>query len=220
MAKRLTPAEREKRLRVIEANRAVLAKARAERKARQAAEKGRKSLKGLCPFGFAAALDAVLDGTVESPVKHGDRITLAKAFRAAVESDEPDKREKIAYVRITHCPLPFVAHLMRAFPDFTEVVCFQYVREAVKLMPTLRPIYTDSRRACRVPIFPVRPVFALFRAIWPDKWEQFAMKYLHGYTDAAVVENAKQYRTGVGQASDAYGADVYGIDAARGICST
>lgn len=218
MAKRLTPAERDKRLRVIEANRAALAKARAERKAKQAAEKGRKSLKGLCPYGFAAALDAVLDGTVESPVKLGDRILLAKTFRGAVEGDNPEKRERIAYVRITHCPLPYVAALMRAFPDFAEVVCVQYVREGDGKKPSW---YADSRRACRVPIFPIHSVLAFFRAIWPDRWEQFAMKYLHGYTVAYLVDSHEDYvlhnhLPPLGHAP----ADVYGIDAARGICST
>lgn len=211
MAKRLTQAERDKRRRVIEANRAALAKARAERKAKAEAEKGRKSLKGLCPYGFAAALDAVLDGTVESPVKPGDRILLAKTFRGAVEGDNPEKRERIAYVRITHCPLPYVAALMRAFPDFAEVVCVQYVCEGDGKKPSW---YADSRRACRVPIFPIHSVLAFFRAVWPDTWAQFKMKYLHGYTNAAVAENQSENAPHLALPGHAP-VDVYGIDAAR-----
>lgn len=167
--------------------------------------RGRKSLSGLDPMGWAASVDAVGEGRVTCPAallpnfEDGtvDRrrsvfeLTLdARDELRPVEGDYGDdytaytkaisswlqSRHRIAWVRVLRARKGQIEDLERHFPTFAARVATGAGRAKI------------GTRNMRVPLFRATDVFAVFAAVWPDNWHTFAPKYLRGYTLAAAEE--------------------------------
>lgn len=197
MPKRLTPQQKAARTRAknkAKAARLAYSKYLAEKAER---EKGRKSLKGLDPRGWMASLDQVIDGLVDCPLvsavpEVGQEESvyigyLNRHFPHPYEkfdsgSGRASFGERVAWVRVLHCPERFHKEMRAAFG------CkFIWIET-----------YKGKRRGMfATPIYPVRQVVTLFAAIWPENWQTMAAKYLDGYTSRMALAIGCDEHTGL-----------------------
>lgn len=168
----------------------MTAEAKARLKAAAEASRGRKTLAGIDPLGWAGSIDFVLsmdsipavdvmgDGRVLEPVTSGVG-SMALPVRVGRGHMGRDREGKMA--RLVFCPWVRVAYTRAGQEDDLE--------RAFGARPMYRwksngPGGGQTRVLCRV--FPVRPVVAVFKLLWPKDYPERLRKYLTAYSEKWV----------------------------------
>lgn len=185
----------------------MTAEVKARLKAAGLAKKGRASLKGLDPYGWAAAKDALDEDRVEFPapslIGAAGQITAdffdTRKFRWTFsrverEADRSDRRGRTR--TITHVAVRY------ARPDQLDDLYTWFGGVPVVEESFAGPVAGNVLKAFW--LYPVAPVLKLFHAVWPganDDWRGKAAKYLHGYTAGAVARRSPLGTTAVADKS-------------------
>ncbi len=172
-------------------------------------QKGRKTLKGYDPYGWAAAMDSLIEGRIHFP--HENLFTSRGQFDGRDIRISPFRwqytREEAAVDKLsrsaTQHMVTFVA-LKHSRPDQDASL-----RQFFGAVPIVERVFCglgkghESRATW---VFPAAPVVRFIWAIWPgekENWGAKAGKYLYGYTAGVIRDlfpkrvNANTY-TGYG----------------------
>ena len=178
---------------------AKMTQATKDRLAARAAEKrGRNSIQGLSAFGWGAALDAVIDGTVALPIglmigprPDGTVLPNFGLFKDIQRNgiNENEEESRVAWVSIGRVRPWQVTDLQRVYGE-RYVTARKFAGVSVGVQPF------------DVPVFPAVAVFTVFAAIWPElvnlsndapavhryRWAVMAERSLIGYTAKAFAK--------------------------------